>query len=117
MRYRTLDANGDYTFGKRNGEFLINSPDAVAQAVLTRLRLVTGEWFLDVTDGTPYATKILGTGTQWTYDLAIRERMLGTQGVTEIVKYSSTRDPNTRKLSVQATLNTLFGQTPLQAVL
>ena len=42
MRYRPLDANGDYTVGI---PFLVNSPACVGQAVLTRLKLFLGEWF------------------------------------------------------------------------
>ncbi|MGE4978545.1 hypothetical protein AB8914_22915, partial [Yersinia enterocolitica] len=33
MRYRREDENGDYTFGQGDNTFLINSPEAVAQAV------------------------------------------------------------------------------------
>lgn len=40
MRYRVLSPTGDYTFGQGPGEFLVNSPAAVAQAIGTRLRLM-----------------------------------------------------------------------------
>lgn len=101
MLYRTLDANGDYQLGS----FLSNSPAAVAQAVQTRLLLWRGEWFLDVTDGTPYMQDVLGHGTN--YDLEIQDRILSTPGVTEITSYSSS--VVNRALSVQCTLNTLYG--------
>lgn len=110
MRYRAQDANGDYQFGQGPVEFLVNSPAAVAQAVKTRLLLLTGEWFLDTSQGTPYATEVLGKGTAPTYDLVIRERILDTQGVVSIVAYSSTLDPVTRKLSIQATIDTIYSQ-------
>lgn len=116
MRYRALSVDGDFTFGRGVRNFLVNTPDAVAQAVVTRLRLLTGEWFLDSTEGTPYSTKILGTQTRPLYDEAIRDRILGTEGVTELVDYFSTFDGETRKLTVQATINTLYGQTSIQQV-
>ncbi len=47
MRYRAWDANGDYTFGQGSKNFLVNSPQCVAQAVVSRLRLQLGEWFID----------------------------------------------------------------------
>jgi len=117
MRYRALDANGDMRFGRSQVDFLVDSPEAVSQAVSTRLRLLTGEWFLDVTEGTPYTTEVLGTDTESTYDLAIRDRILSTEGVTEIVAYSSELDPNTRALSIQATIDTIYGQTTIAEVL
>lgn len=114
MRYRALTSAGDYSFGQGNANFLINSPAAVAQAVKTRLLLMTGEWFLDNTDGTPYSTEILGTGTGPLYDQAIRERILETQGVTGIVLYSS--QVLNRKLSVAATITTIYGVVFIQQV-
>lgn len=116
MRYRALDENGDYSFGQGQGNFLVNSPACVAQAVNTRLLLLTGEWFLDVTDGTPYAEKILGKSNQLTRDAAIRARILGTPNVTEIVEYASSVDA-ARALAVTATINTAFGQTTVTALL
>lgn len=62
MRYRKLNTNGDYTFGQAQSNFYVNTPEAVAQAVKTRLLLIQGEWFLDVSEGTPYSAKILGAG-------------------------------------------------------
>lgn len=114
MRYRTLK-NGDMTFGSGGANFLVNNPDAVAQAVLTRLKLVEGEWFLDTTEGTPYKTQILGYGTKGHYDPAIRDRILGTEGVRSILSYSSS--VINRRLTVNATIDTIYGATPLSAVL
>lgn len=115
MRYRKLDADGDAVFGRSSLDFISNSPETVAQAVRTRLLLLRGEWFLDVTDGTPYATEILGANTAQTYDLAIRERILDTQGVTGIVSYESNLAD--RALTVTATINTLYGQSTVSAAL
>lgn len=117
MRYRALSPEGDFTFGRGSGNFLVNSPEAVAQAVRTRLLLLRGEWFLDTTEGTPYAAEILGTNTRATYDEAIRERILDTQGVTEILDYSSAVDGSTRGLSVSVTIDTEYGPTTVQQVL
>lgn len=117
MRYRTLDANGDYTVGQNGSNFLVDSPAAVAQAIQTRLKLVTGEWFLDQTAGTPYYTDILGAGTGSTRDLAVQTAILETQGVTEIVDYASYLDPSTRQFIVAATVNTQYGQTTITQAL
>lgn len=109
MRYRQLDANGDYVLGGTS-VFLVNSPEAVAQAVLTRLNLWLGEWFINTTDGTPWLTEILGKIQNGKNpDAAIKQRILGTQGVQEITNYSSTYNGNARTFSVTATLSTIYG--------
>lgn len=117
MRYRALDANGDYSFGAGKRNFLVDSPACVGQAVLTRLLLFTDEWFLDLDEGTPYKEQILGNNTIPTYDIAIRERILRTQGVTGIAKYSSTFNSVSRSVAVQATIDTQYGQTQVRTVL
>lgn len=110
MMYRKLDAAGDYTIGLQAGNFLKNTPEAVGQAVKTRLGLIQGEWFLDTTVGTPYNSQILGAGMVSKYDRAIQEVILGTQGVTGIEAYSSSVDPSTRAATVNCTINTVYGK-------
>ena len=117
MRYRTLSPTGDYTWGENGSNFLVDSPAAVAQAIQTRLKLISGEWFLDQTAGTPYNTEILGAGTQSTRDLAIQTVILETQGVTEIADYASYLDPSTRQFTVAAVVNTQYGQTTITQAL
>lgn len=114
MRYRQLDGNGDYTIAI---PFYANSPATVGQAVYTRLKLLQGEWFLDVTDGVPYLQKILGKHFGGNPDAYIKQRILTTQGVTSIVSYSSSFDGNTRLYTVNVTINTVYGQTALTATL
>lgn len=116
MRYRELDANGDSTIFSGNTNFLVDSPATVAQAVQTVLALLRGEWFLDSTVGVPYATQILGTGTQATRDLAIQNAILGTQGVLDINQYSSTVNPTTRQFNVDCTIDTIYGPATVSAV-
>lgn len=116
MKYRKLDANGDYVFGKGSSSLLTNTPEAVAQAVRTRLALQQGEWFLDLLEGTPYATQILGSGTLDKYDHAIKKRILDTPSVVSISKYQSVRT-STRALFVSCTITTQFGSTPITQVI
>lgn len=108
MRVRAQDANGDYTFGQSGANFLVNSAAAVAQTVLTRLLLLQGEWFLDSTEGTPYATDVLGVKRKVIYDRAIKARILATNGVEDIISYLSTLSPQ-RKLAITAEIDTVFG--------
>lgn len=117
MKVRKLDENGDYSFGHGDSDFIKDTPETVAQSVKTRLLLLTGEWFLDVTSGTPWSTQILGEGTGSTYNSAIRSRILETEGVNSIVSYSSTLDRDKRELSVEATIDTIYGETTLTQVI
>jgi hypothetical protein len=111
MRYRTLDTNDDYVVGQ---PWLVNSPQAVAQAVKTRLRLWQGEFFVDTTDGTPYLQQILGKrDATRNPDAAIKVRILGTLGVTGIAQYASVYDGNTRILTVYALVNTIYSTQPV----
>lgn len=113
MRYRKLDANGDYTFGDQQGSFHTDTPEAVAQAVHTRLKLLRGEWFLDSSEGMPWSTEVLGERTRASYDMAIRGHILDTPGVLQIDRYESTVDTDKRKLSVVVTITTIYGQIKL----
>lgn len=117
MRYRKLDANGDYVFGHQQADFYRDQPEAVAQAVQTRLELFTGEWFLDTTDGTPWRTDVLGKYTQGAYDSVIKDRILTTEGVQSIESYSSTLNRQTRNLSVTALISTIYGPATAKATL
>ena len=114
MRVRALDENGDMTFGNGSANFLVNSPEAVAQCVGTALKLQQGEWFLDTTAGVPYATQVLGYNTANSRDVAMRNAILAVPGVTDIVSYSSSVDTKTRKFTVTAALNTLYGVANIQ---
>ncbi|MBS9443825.1 hypothetical protein [Photorhabdus heterorhabditis] len=113
MRYRR-EIDNDYIFGRGEAGFLINSPEAIAQAVRTRLMLRSGEWFLDNQEGTDY-DKVLGKGTSGFYDLVIRQRILQTLGVSNIIHYRSERNPNTRKITITVTIDTIYGQTGVTA--
>jgi hypothetical protein len=63
-------------FGRGDDTWLINSPEAVAQAIKTRFELWYGQWFLDTTEGTPWIQSVLGKQRPELYNLAIRQRIL-----------------------------------------
>lgn len=120
IRYRQLDQNGDMSWGANLANFYIDNGQAVAQAVLTRLRLWLGEWFLDTSQGVPYLTKVFGKNTQATADTVIRSIILGTLGVTSIASYQSVFNRQTRAITIQCSVYTQFtGQqaVPVTAVL
>jgi hypothetical protein len=112
MRYRALSPTGDYVFGKRE-TFLQDSPAAVAQAALTRLKLFAGEWFLNSAEGLNLHN-ILGVNTAATRDAEVQQRILGTPGVKSITAYSS--NVNIRSFSVNVTVDTIYGPTTITGI-
>lgn len=113
MQYRREDPVGDYTFGRGDDTWLINSPEAVAQAIKTRFELWYGQWFLDTTEGTPWIQSVLGKQNPEVYSLAIRQRILETKGVNAITAFNTTVDTSTRRVTFTATVETLYGTTTL----
>ncbi|MEH0868036.1 hypothetical protein [Phytobacter diazotrophicus] len=111
MRYRREDDNGEYTFGQGDDTWLINSPEAVAQAIKTRFELRYGQWFLDTTTGTPWIQSVLGKQKPEIYNLAIRQRILETAGVSSITAFDTTVNTSTRRVSFTATVETIYGTT------
>lgn len=124
MRYRKLSnyrvennaliPEGDYVFGHGARDFWHNTPEAPAQAVVTRLRLNQGDWFLDLTEGTPWDTQVKGKHTERTRDMVLRYRVVKTQGVKAILDYFSDLNRDTRAFAVNITIDTVYGEVIVQ---
>ncbi|MBQ8091397.1 MAG: hypothetical protein IJ233_11705 [Pyramidobacter sp.] len=117
MRYRKLDSSGDFMTGHGAADFHIDTAEAVAQSVVTRLKLWAGEWFEDTEEGTPYRQKVLGEFKLRTAGAAIKRRIVQTNGVSAVRDFSATYDAETRQLSVSATIETIYGETSIEEVL
>lgn len=117
MRYRRLDVDGDYTFGQNTQNFVVDA-EAVKQAVYTRLLLLYNEWWENVEDGLPFFQQIAGKfGTPENLngvDLVIRERIINTEGVAQIIEYQGTFDSQNRTYSVYTKVNTIYGEFALE---
>jgi len=117
MKYRQLSPTGDYQFGHGQADFFVNNANGVAQLILTRLKLFQGEWFLDFTQGTPWEQEIVAVKVpQVVRDTALQTVITQTQGVNNLLSYSSLVDPNTRNMRVAAIVNTIFGPVSLAAI-
>lgn len=114
MRYRQLSSDKDFVFGNGLLSYEINTPAAVGLAVESGLMLFLGEWFLDSSVGTPWIQGVLGKYSQDIADGTIKNQVLNTQGVVDISSYQSTINPNTRNMSVELTINTIYGPTQVQ---
>ncbi len=54
----------------------------------------------DTTEGTPWIQSVLGKQKPDTYNLAIRKRILETQGVSSITAFNTTVDGTTRNVKI-----------------
>jgi hypothetical protein len=113
MRVRQLGPTGDFLFGASLKNFLIDVPLTVGQVVGTRQTLWAGEWYLDTSVGFPYPQTVLGAFSQADADGAIQSYILDAPGVNDIAQYQSTLDPATRAYSAVATIDTVYGPTPV----
>lgn len=109
---RALTPSGDVQHGNSGASF-IHDIDAVTQIILTRIRLFQGEWWEDLSQGTPMFQSILGAQaspkSQATILLLIQQRILGTPYVNSILASTLTFDRNTRKFTFSCTVSTAFG--------
>lgn len=114
MRYRKLSADGDYTFGSGQLDFYRDVPAAVGQAVQTRLLLWLGEWFLNTDEGTPFMQGVFGKHSQESANVTLQDRIQGTQGMVDIQDFQSQIDPDSRAMTVECTIDTIYGPTALE---
>lgn len=126
MRYRKQDSSGDYQFGHSSADFWKDVSEGSVQAIKTRLLLYAGEWFLDLKEGTPWGGfplnnfvvdqgKILARYPSIELQNSnIKTRVLNTPGVLSIEEYNATFNPNSRLMSINMTVNTIYGQANLE---
>ena len=115
MRYRRLDNDGDYTFGAGVADMLIDI-EACAQSIRTRLWLLFGEWWEDLTDGLPLFQKILAQRDINIAAEAIRNRILSTPHVRDIIYFSADWDNEQRHLLISCVVDTDYGQVTVEGV-
>jgi hypothetical protein len=116
MIYRALTKDGDYSFGASRQNFL-QGAEAAAQAILTRLKLLRGEWWEDLSDGLPLWQEMIGKRQPKEFvDSLVLERIAGTPNVREIVEYESSWDNEFRRYTFTARVNTAFGEILLEEV-
>lgn len=118
MIYRREDENGDYMLGTDSGEFLSGSA-AVAQAIITSLKLLVGEWWEDVNNGLPLWQSILGQPgsevNKLSIDNIIRGRILetnldGVKLVSSIDDYTGNYDASLRSYTFEAVVTTIYSE-------
>jgi len=107
MTVRKLDDDGDIV---TQGTQFLTGVNEIEQTIRTRLRLFLGEYFRDITDGTPWFEQILGKGASMdAREAALRNRIVNTPGVVRLTSFSTDFDLSTRKYTVTAGALTTYG--------
>ena len=108
MRVAGIDGNGDFIFGRGKASYKTKS-NAIAQNVVTRLRLFTDDWYLDVDSGISWI-ELLGTrGNSSRIQRAIEKSVLQTDGVKAISRLEIEEDTETRGISIVLEYTDIFG--------
>lgn len=116
MIVRRLDKANDMTFGK-GARNLAGGAEGTAQRLVCRLRMIRGEWFLDTDAGVPWwqptgsaVQPIMGAPRDLQYTEAVlKAAILGTDGIATIEGFKMSVNTETRRLSVDATGNSVDG--------
>lgn len=97
---------------------LTSGPDTIRQRLENRLRMVRGEWFLDVNAGTDYYGQIFGKRTFVQIDAELTRVILTTPGVLALrdnIEYNL--DKQRRILSVNFQALTVEGDVEIETTI
>src|SRR5690625_1430527 len=112
MQVRRLGKDGDLV---TRGKMFLDGREAIAQTIVTRLKLFLGEYFRDVTDGTPWFQQILGKFENLNaVEAILRNRIARTQGVVRLLSFAMQYDLDARTVAIRATVLTVYGAQDVQ---
>ena len=104
-------------FASNNRIAVVSDADEVLQHIKTRLWLFLGEWFLDVTDGVPWFQEVFVKPADLReIESIIKDRVLQTPGVDELIEFDMNYDNNTRRFSITLACATIFGATATDTI-
>lgn len=108
MTVRKIDPDtGDIV---TQGTMFIGEQLEIEQTIKTRLRLFLGEYFRDITDGTPWFQEIFNKQTSMDIrEARLRSRIAGTPGVLQLTSFDTEFDLDARTYTVTASVLTQYG--------
>lgn len=111
MTVRRLMPDGDIA---TSGRQFISGIEEIEQTIRTRWKLFLGEYFRDVSDGTPWFQRILVKNANLDeVNSILKNRITRTDGVIQILRFSPVFNNQTRTYSVSAVVLTRFGELTL----
>lgn len=82
---------------------LVKKSDAIRQNATQRLKIYQGEFFLDLTEGTPFYQSILGKRVDiFLIDQILQERIIDTPGIISLDEFELDYDASLRRLRVSS---------------
>lgn len=107
MKVRSLDVNGNWTFGKGKSNY-VKDIDAIKQNIKTRIKSWKYNCFFAKLEGVDW-NNYFNLGTKELLDTDIKRVILQTNGVLRITEYTSTMTE--RSIGITMTIVTIFGTT------
>ena len=107
MIVRSIDSDGDWSFGKGRNDYL-SANDAIGQNIKTRLQSFLGDCFFAMSAGIDWFN-LLGSKNIIGLQLSIQATILNTTGVSRIVDFSLSLETN-RRLNLQYTVETIYSR-------
>jgi hypothetical protein len=114
MIFRSLDSNGDWTFGKGISSYAKDN-NAILQNIGTQIKSWVGDCFFAPSEGIDWNGRI-DVGEQKNLEYELRALILQSYGVVGLSDVSVVFDGSTRLFGVTFTIDTIYGEN-FQAVL
>lgn len=96
--------------------FTQNDIELTRQRLDITLNMYRGEWFANILEGVPYIANknnkvhLLGKTDKATFDLYMREAIIGTEGVAAIEFYNSVVDNTARTITINTRIVDISGE-------
>lgn len=113
MRFRSLDINDDWNFGRGIESYVIDD-NAIALDIRTSILSFFKDCWFDPNAGIDWLRLLGSKSTQKEIELNVRGTILRTTGVTKVNSISSVF--RGRRLTVSYNINTIFSQNSSQIV-
>lgn len=109
MRVRRLDKDMDFSFGGNENDFYVDSLNAVAQSIYTRLKLLRGEFYLNEEEGVPLPQQFNIENSLLAIEEFYKQRILATNGVVSLESIKVSKDEENRVVTINYIVKSKYG--------
>lgn len=108
MKIRNLDYDGDFSYGHSISDYLIDNGQAVGLNIVTRLREWYKDCFFNLEAGIDYPTRLGSFNQKNLLDDDFQRIIRESQGVVDIIDFTSNLDTKTRHYTFQAQVRHIY---------